>query len=151
MGSHDMCELMVQNDQNIKVKAITTSLYEEHGVTLPYMRVWRRKKIALNKVRGSCEDSYNLISTLCNAIKNRNPGSLAKPQCEEDHSFIHLFISFAASKMGFMNGCQPFIGLDGCHLKGKFNEILLSAIALDGNNDIFHLAFTIVEAKLMES
>lgn len=87
------------------------------------MRVWRRKKIALNKVRGSCEDSYNLISTLCNAIKNSNLASIVEPKCEEDHSFIHLFISFVAGKMGFMNGFWPFIGLDGCHLKGKFYEI----------------------------
>ncbi|XXG70660.1 hypothetical protein AAC387_Pa07g0092 [Persea americana] len=44
----DMCESMVQNDQNIKVKAIMTNIYEEYGVTLPYMHVWRGKEIALN-------------------------------------------------------------------------------------------------------
>ena len=92
------------------------------------MRVWRGKEIALNRVRGSYEDSYNLIPVLCNEIKNTNPGSIAEYKCEEDHSFMRLFISFAASKTGFIHGCRSFVGLDGCHLKGKFNGVLLSAL-----------------------
>ncbi|KAK9177673.1 hypothetical protein WN943_026862 [Citrus x changshan-huyou] len=44
---------------------------------------------------------------------------------------------------GFNSGCRPFIGIDGCHLKGPYKGILLSAVALDANNSIFPLAVCI--------
>ncbi|KAL5812540.1 hypothetical protein ACOSQ3_027490 [Xanthoceras sorbifolium] len=33
--------------------------------------------------------------------------------------FQRFFLSFYAQKMGYLEGCRPFIGLDGCHLKGQ--------------------------------
>lgn len=42
---------------------------------------------------------------------------------------------------------MPFIGVDGCHLKGKYRVVLLSTIAFDGNNDIFPIAYVVVESE----
>lgn len=50
-----------------------------------------------------------------------------------------------------MAGCRPFIGVDGCHLKGKYGGVLLSAIATDANFGIFPLAFAIVESENADS
>ncbi|XP_042496943.1 uncharacterized protein LOC122075840 [Macadamia integrifolia] len=61
------------------------------------------------------------------------------------------FICFEACKVGFVNGCRPFIGLDGCHLKGKYGDILLSAISVDGNNRLLPLAFAVVESECKDS
>ncbi|KAK2663874.1 hypothetical protein Ddye_002448 [Dipteronia dyeriana] len=33
-----------------------------------------------------------------------------------------------------MEGCRPFIGVDGCHLKGPLGRVLLSAVSLDANS-----------------
>ncbi|XP_056688620.1 uncharacterized protein [Spinacia oleracea] len=52
---------------------------------------------------------------------------------------------------GFLGGCRPLIGVDGCHLKGNYGGILLSAIALDNNNEIFPLAFAIVSVEDKET
>ncbi|KAK1311189.1 hypothetical protein QJS10_CPA08g00637 [Acorus calamus] len=38
------------------------------------------------------------------------------------------------TSFGCLQGCRPFIGLDGCHLKGRYKGILLSSTALDGND-----------------
>ncbi|XP_037495419.1 uncharacterized protein LOC105632432 [Jatropha curcas] len=48
-------------------------------------------------------------------------------------------------KVGFLEGCRPLIGLDGCFLKGPFGGCLLSAVTLDGNKRVFPLAFAIVQ------
>ena len=40
---------------------------------------------------------------------------------------------------------NPLFGLDGCHLKGRFSGQLLSAIAKDGNDNIFPVAIAMVE------
>ena len=41
--------------------------------------------------------------------------------------------------------CRPFVGLDGCHLKGKFGRHILSVTARDGNDNIFPVALGVVE------
>lgn len=62
-----------------------------------------------------------------------------------------MFISFAAIQQGFKDSCRPFIGLDGCHLKGPFGGVLLAAVALDGNNGLYPVAFGLVESECIES
>ncbi|XP_020102105.1 uncharacterized protein LOC109719725 [Ananas comosus] len=62
-----------------------------------------------------------------------------------------MFIAFGASIQGFLRGCRPFVCLDGAHLKGKFKGIIVSAIALDGNNSMFPVAYGVVESENAES
>lgn len=50
-------------------------------------------------------------------------------------------------KEGFINACRPLIGLDGCHLKGPFGGILLTAVTTDPNDGIYHVAWAQVEAE----
>lgn len=54
-------------------------------------------------------------------------------------------------KKGFIGGCMPFIGLDGCHLKTQYGGILLCAVARDPNDQYFPLAFAVVESECKES
>ena len=54
-------------------------------------------------------------------------------------------------RLGFLGGCRPFIGLDGCHLKGRFGGQLLSATANDGNDNIFPVAMAVVEQENKDS
>ncbi|TXG73517.1 hypothetical protein EZV62_002096 [Acer yangbiense] len=44
-----------------------------------------------------------------------------------------MFVSFEAQRKGFLKGCRPFLGLDGCHLKGPYGGILLSALRVFPN------------------
>ncbi|XP_072984355.1 uncharacterized protein [Typha latifolia] len=48
---------------------------------------------------------------------------------------------------GFKAGCRPYLGLDGCHLKGKYFGDLLAATAWDANYGIFLVAFAIVNIE----
>lgn len=50
-------------------------------------------------------------------------------------------------KNGFTVGCRPLISINGCHLKGLYGGVMLSAITLDANNGIFPLAFVIVKME----
>ena len=61
--------------------------------------------------------------------------------------FKRLFVCFKAMKSGFLEGCQPFIGLDGCHLKGPFGGCTLNAVALDRNKGVLPFALTIIEGE----
>ena len=62
-----------------------------------------------------------------------------------------FFISLAACSKGFLAGCRPYISLDACHLKGKFNGVLAAATGIDGNNSIFPLAYSVLESENTKS
>ncbi|XP_012839304.1 PREDICTED: uncharacterized protein LOC105959715 [Erythranthe guttata] len=64
---------------------------------------------------------------------------------------VVLKVGLAALRDGFLNGCNPFLGFDGCHLKGPYGGVLLSAVGLDGHNGLYPVAFAIVETENKES
>ncbi|KAL2932689.1 Altered inheritance of mitochondria protein 23 mitochondrial [Bienertia sinuspersici] len=43
---------------------------------------------------------------------------------------------------------RALVGVDGCHLKGNYGGILLSAVALDDNNEIFPVAIAVVDSRI---
>lgn len=53
-------------------------------------------------------------------------------------------------KEGFRLGCKPVVGVDDCHLKGAFPGMLLVAVSKDGNNNIFPVAWAVVEVENTE-
>ncbi|KAL0367636.1 UNVERIFIED_CONTAM: hypothetical protein Sradi_3653700 [Sesamum radiatum] len=62
-----------------------------------------------------------------------------------------MYCCFGGLKKGFLDGCRPFIGLDGCFLKGMHKGQLLSAIGRDGNDNIYPIAFAYVEIEKFDS
>lgn len=62
-----------------------------------------------------------------------------------------FFISLVACFKGFLAGCRPYISLDACHLKGKFNGVLAAATGVDGNNSIFPVAYSVLESENTQS
>ena len=88
--------------------------------------------------------------------------------------FHGLFMCLNACKEGFLNGCRPFIGtwiiifptffplhlvmfgtnvlclvlgVDGCFVKLTTGQQILAATGRDGNNNIFPIAFAIVDKE----
>ena len=64
---------------------------------------------------------------------------------EEDSTFRAFYMGFSSLKRGFLKGCRPIIGFDGCFLKTFIGGVLLSAIAKDTNNQMFLICWAIVE------
>jgi len=52
-----------------------------------------------------------------------------RPCPEVPPKFHRLYMSFAAMKKGFLDGCRSVIGVDGCFLKGPFKGMLLVGMA----------------------
>ena len=58
--------------------------------------------------------------------------------------FQHVFWAFHPYIEGF-NHCRPILSIDGTHLYGKYKSTLMIAMGCDGNNQLFPLAFAIIE------
>lgn len=65
--------------------------------------------------------------------------------------FNKFYFCFDGCNQGFLAGCRPFIGADGCHLKIKYGGILLVAVGRDANDQYFPLAFGVVENETKEA
>ncbi|CAL8164391.1 unnamed protein product [Prunus armeniaca] len=52
---------------------------------------------------------------------------------------------------GFLEGCRPVVGGDGCHLKGPCSGQILTAVSVDGNNGLAlkHLLWAAVRATTL--
>ena len=69
----------------------------------------------------------------------KNPGSAAFVMTEVvppsvNPIFQRMFVMFRAQKDGFISGCRPVIGLDACHLKGRFGGHLIHVVERDETN-----------------
>ncbi|KAL6189220.1 hypothetical protein ACLB2K_040609 [Fragaria x ananassa] len=65
--------------------------------------------------------------------------------------FHMMYLCFAACKEGWIKGCRPLIGLDGCYIKGHHLGQLLTAIWIDANNGMFPIAFAVTEVENQEA
>ena len=94
--------------------------------------------LSLSRVYRSRKAARVILQT---EMENEN----AKPK------FKMMYIRYNAQKVGFLGGCIPFIGLDGCHLKGRFGGQLLSATAKDGNDNIFPVVMAVIKQENKDS
>ncbi|XP_042989569.1 uncharacterized protein LOC122316819 isoform X2 [Carya illinoinensis] len=136
---------------NYKPKDIADDIKREYGIQLNYSQAWRAKEIAREQLQGSYKEAYNLLPFFCEKIKETNPGSVATFTTKDDSSFHRLFVSFHASMSGFQQGCRPLLFLDSTSLNSKYQGVLLSATAVDGDDGIFPIAFAVVDAETKEN
>ncbi|KAI5355169.1 hypothetical protein L3X38_008064 [Prunus dulcis] len=64
---------------------------------------------------------------------------------------MRVYVCFGALKKGFVEGCRPVVGFDGCHVKGSHPGQILSAVGIDGNNGMYPIAFAVVEVENTET
>ncbi|KAL0320080.1 UNVERIFIED_CONTAM: hypothetical protein Sradi_5269500 [Sesamum radiatum] len=122
--------------------------------------MWKLANLSIieprNKVNdmlyGKYKDQYTRLYDYCEELRVSNPGStvVMKTEVDEDSGvemFLRLYICLDACKRGYLEGCRPVIGLDGCHLKGPHKGVLLSAVGIDPNNCIFPICYCVAETR----
>lgn len=72
-----------------------------------------------------------------NKVAEMNPCSVVIIK-NDSEKFKHAFFSFQACLLGFKKMFRPLLLVGGTHLLGKYDGILLAAIAKDGNEGLFH-------------
>ncbi|KAL0449504.1 UNVERIFIED_CONTAM: hypothetical protein Slati_1506800 [Sesamum latifolium] len=111
---------------------------------------WAKSK-AMNLMHGKMEEQFNKIWDYCEEIMRSNPRSNVRIKLigeEGERKWFHRFyMCFNACKMGFINDCRLVVGVDGCFLKAKHGGQLLSAVALDANNNIYPIAYAAIESE----
>nr|GFA70126.1 hypothetical protein CTI12_AA204890 [Tanacetum cinerariifolium] len=101
----------------------------EGGLIEHYSRLWDYKKQLLDTNHGSSVHLH---------VDEKDDGKIY---------FKRIYVCFKAMKEGWSAGCRKVIGLYGCFLKGTCRCELLTAMGRDGNNQMFPIAWVVVNIK----
>ncbi|XP_056850897.1 uncharacterized protein LOC130507068 [Raphanus sativus] len=135
------------SNEGPKSNEILQFMRMEHSVEITYSHAWEAHEFAIAAVRGIPDESYAKIPKYLHMIKEANPGMHTHYETVDDGRFLYLFMSFGQSVRGFYNTMRRVIVVDGTFLKNKYKGVLLVATAVDGNYNLYPLAFGVVDSE----
>ncbi|KAL0533638.1 hypothetical protein IC582_027679 [Cucumis melo] len=134
-----------------KPRDIIEDMRQDYDINMSYEKAWRARENAYERVRGSPEESYNLLRRYGEALKFTNLVTIFYMELEDERFFKYLFMAVGPCVRGFLNCIRSVIVMDGTFLKNKYRGQLIVAVCLDGNNQIYPLAFGVVDRETDDS
>ncbi|GKC42043.1 mutator type transposase [Tanacetum coccineum] len=148
----------IETNPEIPVKAIQEQLQRKFQLEVSRMKAFREKAKAVDNVRGDFTLQYTQLRDYVMELQQSNPNTTVRigVESEADHMkptrvFKRIYVCLGAAKEGFKACMRQFLGFDGTLMKGPFPGQRLTAVGMDPNNDIYPLAYGIVETESMES
>ncbi|XP_057774503.1 uncharacterized protein LOC130993584 [Salvia miltiorrhiza] len=132
---------------NLPIKLLADDLRTRYKTIVGRDRLYRARTTGQEMMRGSVEGHYALLRRYVAELMRVDPEGTYRLSLGEESVFKGLYIGHSALRHGFKKSCRPIIGLDGCFLKTYLGGILLAAVGKDGNNQMFPLAWAVVEVE----
>jgi hypothetical protein len=133
-------------DDKMTLKNFARIIEQDFNMTATRSKLERARRIALKQINGDELAQYNLLWDFAAEIRRSNPGSTMFVNAVNG-VFQNCYMALDACKRGFLEGCRPIIGIDGCHIKNRFGGVMLAAVGVDPNDCIFPIALAIVEVE----
>jgi len=103
---------------------------------------------------GKWKNSFKYAFAFKSEVERKSPGSIV---VEIDYEkvgskirFSKMFVALKPCIDGFKNGCIPYLGIDSTALTGRWKGQLASAIAIDGHNWMFPVAYGVFRSESKE-
>jgi hypothetical protein len=143
-------EKMIRANPTWKMESLQQTVQEEMLADVSISKCKRAKKIVIDKLVDAINGEYARVFDYQAELLRSNPGSTVIVKLDPDQDkpvFQRFYVCFAACKRGFMAGCRRVVGLDGCFFKGGNRGELLCALGRDSNNQMYPLAWAVVEKE----
>ncbi|KAK4400824.1 hypothetical protein Sango_1188500 [Sesamum angolense] len=144
----------VKDNPSEGLQSLKNKIRRDIQVDVSLFKVYRAKRFAVELMKGDIKQQYNRLYDYCATVCKHNPESSMILKVDRGLNppvLQRMYCCFGGLKKGFLDGCRPFIGLDGCFLKGMHKGQLLSAIGRDGNDNIYPIAMAYVEIEKFDS
>ncbi|KAL0448101.1 UNVERIFIED_CONTAM: hypothetical protein Slati_1938000 [Sesamum latifolium] len=147
-------EPFLRDNPTESLQSLKNKIRRELQIEVSTDKVYRAKKYALELIKGDVKEQYNRLYDYCHTVVKHNPGSSLFMKLNKELNppvLQRMYFCLKGMKDGFLDGCRPIIGLDGCFLKGLYKGQLLAAIGRDPNENIYPIAFAFVEVEKFDS
>jgi hypothetical protein len=138
-----------------KIESMKATVLQDMFADVSTSKCKHAKQIVMEKLLSGMKNEYNRVFDYQLELLRSNPGSIVAvkldPSNMHQNIFQSFYVCFNALKLGFKAGCRKVIGLDGCFFKGVVKGELLCAIARDANNQMYPLAWAVVEMETNET
>ena len=144
----DKYERMIKANPQWSIQSIRETVQEEMFADVSVSKIKRAKSIVMLRMYDATKGEYAMVFDYQLELLRSNPGStvVVKLDTEEaEPTFMRFYVCFDACKKGFLAGCRKVIGFDGCFFKGLTNGELLCALGRDANNQMYLIAWAVVE------
>ncbi|XP_073365547.1 uncharacterized protein [Aegilops tauschii subsp. strangulata] len=129
----EVVEDIVRSNVKADVETVLKHTKKKFGMHVPRSLAYRARLMVVDVVQGDHRKQYLRLRDYLQCVLDTNPGSGCIVTTFEDPlnpaptpSFTDMFYCLQASKDGFLAGCRPFI---------------------DGNNNVFPIAFEVVDKE----
>ncbi|XP_039146523.1 uncharacterized protein LOC120283834 [Dioscorea cayenensis subsp. rotundata] len=129
---------------------------KELGVFITNKVCRNAKGLVLRRIEEQFKHDFIHLHNYALELKATNPGSTVfivseRKKADEPPMFKKIYVCLAAVREGFISGCRKLIGLDGCFLKGVVKGQILVAVGRDGNNQMYPVAWAVVDKETTET
>ena len=137
-------------------KDIINTVKVDFGIVLDKRVAYRVRHAAYKLLHGSMKDHYCKLGRYIEELKRSNTSSSFILQTSFNSRndipiFQRFFVCFDGLKRGFLTGCRPLLCIDASFLKTFLGGTLISAVAIDGNNQMFPVAWAVAEGENNDS
>ena len=147
-------EKYVQEDLTRSIEDLCSILHAKHKHYVTMYKVWEAKQKAVVRIYGDFDESYAELPQFLAALSDANLDTVTTLKCNPLVSgtciFNSVFWAFGPCIRGSRH-CKSGISINATYLYGKYKGKLLIVMATDGNNEVYPLAFAIVESESMET
>ncbi|KAH9625142.1 hypothetical protein KSS87_015101 [Heliosperma pusillum] len=117
---------------------------------------YKVKYYAHRLFHGSMKEHYSRLGSYMAALEQGNPTStftlFTNPNITSNPEvFQRFFVCFDALKQGWLLGCRKLLCVDSCFLKTFLGGQLMAVIGRDANEQMFPLAWAVVEGENNET
>jgi hypothetical protein len=145
---------VLRAEPNIGAKELQRRLETNHLYELAYDTVWRGKQRALDEVYGKWSESFELLFRWKAKMMKRSPESVVEIDVLQVDGEVYFHRFFCALKPcidGFLEGCRPHLSIDGTSLNGRWNGHLATAVAVDGHNWMYLVAYGFIASETTDN
>jgi hypothetical protein len=152
----EWCMDSFMEQPNMPIDVLRKKVKNKWNVDVHVSSLYRARKKARESIYGKLDEQYHRLWDYCSVVRSTNVGSclilmVERPMPEVPCRFQRLYVSLAAMKNGFREGCRPVVGVDACFLKGHYKGQLMAAVGRDANNNMYPIAMAVVEAETKDS